>query len=62
MHVHLAIQEKGEPSILLVPRSLEMEVEVDLGSSSVFMCSRWIFAPLLVVFLLGDVGGDMLKC
>ena len=75
MHVHLAIQEKGEPSISLVPRSLEMEV--DCGSSSVWMCSRWIFVPLdlscgvccpcgylvaiLIVVLLGDVGDDMLK-
>ena len=74
MHVHLAIQEKGEPSISLVPRSFEMEV--DLGSSSVLMCSRWIFAPLylscggccpcgyfvailLIIFLRGDVGGDI---
>ena len=69
MHVHLAIQEKGEPSISLVPRSLEMEV--DLGSSSVLMCSGWIFSPhypscdylvsILMVVLRGDVGDDMLK-
>ena len=73
MNVHLAIQEKGEPSISLVPRSLEMEV--DHGSSSV--CSRWIVAPrypsyggccpcdylvsILMVVLRGDVGDDMLK-
>ena len=69
MHVHLAIQEKGEPSISLVPRSLEMEV--DRGSSSVLMCSRWIVSPLylscdylvsiLMIVLRGDVGDDMLK-
>ena len=76
MHLHRAIQEKGEPSVSLVPRSLEMEV--DCGSFAVLMCSKWIFAPLylscggccpcgelvailLVVFLRGDVGDDMLK-
>ena len=69
MHVHIAIQEKGEPSISLVPRSLEMEV--DRGSSSVLMCSGWIFSPrdpscddlvsILMVVLQGDVGDDMLK-
>ena len=69
MHVHLAIEEKGEPSISLVPRSLEMEV--DRGSSFVLRCSRWIVSPLypscdslvaiLTVVLWGDVGDDMLK-
>ena len=68
MHVHLAIQEKGEPSISLVPRSLEMEV--DRGSSSVLMCSRWIVSPFypsydylvsMMVVSRGDVGDDMLK-
>jgi len=67
--MNLAIEEKGEPSISLVSRSLEMEV--DHGSSFVLMCSRWIFSPrypscdylvsILMVVLRGDAGDDMLN-